>query len=55
VGRLLRHLLLLCTFGERSERIKGVTTLSACVEPIVRGYSYHSRYLLDLLCLGIRS
>ena len=54
VGRLLRHLLLLCTPGERSERVEGVTPPSG-VEPIVRGYSYHTRYLLDLLCLRIRS
>ena len=55
MGRLLSHLLLLCTHGERSERVEGVTTPSACVESIVRGYSYHAWYLLDLLCLGIQS
>ena len=53
VGRLLSHRLLLCTHGERSERVEGVTTPCG-VEPIVRGYSYHTWNLLDLLCLGIQ-
>ena len=48
MGRLLSHRLLLCTYAERSERVEGVTTPSACVEPIVRGYSYHTVYLLPL-------
>ena len=43
MGRLLSHLLLLCTHGERPERIQGVATLSAGVESIiVRGHSYYS-------------
>ena len=55
LGGLLRHLLLLCKHGEGTERVEGVTTLSACVEPIVRGNSYHAIYLLDFLSFRIRS
>ena len=42
------------THGERTERVEGVTTPSG-VKPIVRGYSHHAWYLLDLLRLGIKS
>ena len=37
--------------NQGAERIKGVVTPSG-VESIVRGCSYHTRCLLDLLCLA---
>ena len=47
---LVRYLRLLCPMSQRAERIKGVATPSG-VESIIRGCSYHTWYLLDLLSL----
>jgi len=47
---LVRYLRYLSMMSQRAERIEGVTTPRG-MEPFVRGCSYHTGCLLDLVCL----